>query len=81
VSSTLFKSCDAIVTCDDQGTVHRSADLLVEGCAISRIAKHIPEAELPTDTEVIDATGHFVYPGLKHAPSFLSVLCTKSRPS
>ena len=64
MSSTLFKSCDAIVTCDDQGTVHRCADLLVEGSVISLIAEHIPESEVPAGTEVINAAGHFVYPGL-----------------
>ena len=27
----LFKSCDAIVTCDEKDTTHRGADLLING--------------------------------------------------
>ena len=64
MSSILLKSCEAIVTCDDNRTVHRNADLLVEGHAITRIAKDIPIADLPPDAQIINATGHFVYPGL-----------------
>lgn len=61
---TLFKSCDAIVTCDDAGTIHRNADLLVQGNRIARIGGEIPAAEIPPDARVIDGRGHFVYPGL-----------------
>lgn len=60
---TLFKSCDAIVTCDDAGTIHRNADLLVQGNRIARIGA-IPAAEIPPGARVIDGRGHFVYPGL-----------------
>lgn len=60
---TLLKSCDAIVTCDDAGTIHRDADLLVQGNRIARIGT-IPAAEIPPGARVIDGRGHFVYPGL-----------------
>lgn len=64
MTRTLFKSCDAIVTCDEHNTVHRQADLLIDGKAIARIAPEIPHSELPAETNIIDATGHIVYPGL-----------------
>ncbi len=64
MSSLLFKSCDAIVTCDDNQTIHRGADLLITGTTIDRIEPNIPEESLPNNTEVIDAKGHFIYPGL-----------------
>lgn len=64
MTSILFKSCDAIVSCDDNGTVHRNADLLVTGNAITKIANNIPSSELAENTQIIDATGHFIYPGL-----------------
>lgn len=63
-TAILFKSCDAVVTCDDQNTVHRDVDLLIEGQKITRIEASIAKSDLPTGTEVIDATGHFIYPGL-----------------
>lgn len=64
MSATLFKGCDAIVTCDDKNTVHRNADLLVNGVAIEKISADIADTELPENTTIIDASGHFVYPGL-----------------
>jgi len=64
VTPVLFKSCEAIITCDDNDTVHRDADLLVEGNTVREIAQEIPASSLPESTRVIDAHGHFVYPGL-----------------
>lgn len=64
MTNTLFKSCDAIVSCDKDGTVYKNADLLVVGNNIKKIAASIPQQELPDNTNVIDARGHFVYPGL-----------------
>jgi hydroxyatrazine ethylaminohydrolase len=64
MSSTLFKGCDAIVSCDASNRVHRHADLLVTGPSVVRIDADIPASDLPPDTTVIDATGHFIYPGL-----------------
>ena len=64
MTTTLFRHCDAIVTCDDNNTVHRNADLLIDGQSIARIAPSIPDSEVPADTRIVDATGHFIYPGL-----------------
>ena len=64
MSTTLLKSCDAIITCDDNSTVHRNSDLLISGNSISEIAATIAPEKLPPNTTVIDARGHFVYPGL-----------------
>lgn len=64
MTNTLFKACEAIVTCDDHGTVHRNADLLVSGNTIARIEASIPPDTLSPDTEIVDAEGHLIYPGL-----------------
>ena len=64
MTATLFKNCAAIVTCDDNQTVHRNCDLLVTGNSIAKIQANIPSSTLPDNTTVIDAEGHFVYPGL-----------------
>lgn len=54
----LFRNCAAIVT----GTeVLRNVDLLTDGQAISAIG---PAITPPDGTEVIDASGWFLYPGL-----------------
>lgn len=62
--STLFRACEAIVTCDDDRNVFRDADLLVTGNRIARIAATIPEADLPPGTDIIEAADHILYPGL-----------------
>jgi len=64
MSSTVLKSCEAIVTCDDQNTIHRHADLHIIDNVIHQIAATIPDKDLPPNTSIIDCTGHFVYPGL-----------------
>lgn len=64
MSNTLFKSCDAIISCDENNTVHKNADLLVVDNVITKITSNIPDNEIPANTEVIDASGHFIYPGL-----------------
>jgi hydroxyatrazine ethylaminohydrolase len=56
----LIKNAKAIVTCDEQDTVYLGSDMLIEGSRIIAIGKNL---DLPHD-EVLDATGHFVYPGL-----------------
>ncbi len=61
---TLFRSCDAIVTCDDARTIYRNSDLLVSGNRVEKIARDIPGDVLPEGTDIIDASGHFIYPGL-----------------
>jgi len=62
--SILLQSCDAIVSCDNNRTVYKNADILVTGHAIVKIAQNITQSELPANTQIIDARGHFVYPGL-----------------
>ena len=37
----LFKSCDAIVTCDEKDTIHRNADLLINGSEVEKIGTGI----------------------------------------
>ena len=64
MSSILLKSCEAIVTCDREANVYRNCDLLIEGKSIAKIAPNISLDTLSADTEIIDASGHFVYPGL-----------------
>ena len=64
MKNVLFKNCDAIITCDDDKTVHRGADLLVIGNKISKINKSISEKDIPKETESFDASGYFIYPGL-----------------
>lgn len=60
----LLKNCAAIVTCDDEGTVHRNCDLLIDGPKIAQIAAQIPTDDLPEKVHIIEASGHFIYPGL-----------------
>ena len=56
----LLKGCAAIVT-DPALPALRDVDLLTNGPAIAAIGKNLP---IPPQTEVIDATGWFLYPGL-----------------
>lgn len=64
MSYTLLKSCEAIVTCDLNGHVYRNCDLLIKDREIYKIKADIAIDQLPEDTEIIDASGHFIYPGL-----------------
>ena len=56
----LLKNAKAIVTCDEKDTVYQGADMLIEGSKIIAIGKDL---DMPYD-EVVDAAGHFVYPGM-----------------
>ncbi len=57
---TVLKNVAAIVTCDNQDTILRDCDILIEGPQISAIGP-----DLETDgAEIINATNCFVYPGL-----------------
>jgi len=58
-----IKNAD-VVTLDEQGTIHRGADILIEGSRIKQIG-HVPEGT-PAD-EVIDGTGHVALPGFFNA--------------
>ena len=56
----LIKNAKAIVSCDSLDTVLKDADILVDGPEIKAMGHNL---DCDYD-EVIDATGHFVYPGL-----------------
>lgn len=60
----LLKSCDAIVTCDEKDHVRYNCDLLMKGAEIVQIAQSIDLQDLSDDVQIIDGSGHFVYPGL-----------------
>lgn len=57
----LMKSCAAIVT-SATDPVLRDHDILIDGPAIKAIGPDL--SEMAEGAEVIDATGHFIYPGL-----------------
>ncbi len=59
----LLKNCAAIVP-SAFAPVLRDQDILISGPAIVAIGPHLSAAPLPAGTEVIDASGWFVYPGL-----------------
>lgn len=56
----LIRNAKAIVSCDSQDTVLKNADILIDGPQIISMGSNLTEEY----DEVIDATGHFVYPGL-----------------
>ncbi|MBO6916842.1 MAG: amidohydrolase [Rhizobiaceae bacterium] len=64
MSYLLLKSCEAIVTCDDDGQIYKDCDLLIKDNQIKEIAANIDVSNLAESVEIIDATGHFIYPGL-----------------
>ena len=59
----LLKNCAAIVT-GANAPVLRDQDILITGRAVAAIGPGLSVGPLPAGTEVIDATGWFVYPGL-----------------
>ena len=59
----LLKSCAAIVRSAHM-PVLRDQDILIDGPAIAAIGPNLSAGSLPAGTQVIDATGWFVYPGL-----------------
>lgn len=64
----LLKGCAAVVTEDGTGPfVRPDVDLLTDGPAIRAIGPALDNAPLPPGTEILDAQGWFVYPGLVNA--------------
>ena len=59
----LLQGCAAIVT-SGRGAVLRDHDLLIGGREIVAIGPDLSKAPLPPGTQVINADGWFVYPGL-----------------
>ena len=65
MSGILLKNCAAVITDDGEGPkVLRNVDLLTEGPQIKAIGQGLAALGLPDDTDVRDAEGWFVYPGL-----------------
>ncbi|WP_372921725.1 amidohydrolase [Roseovarius sp.] len=62
MTAILLKSCEAIVT-SAHDPVLRHHDILCENGAITAIGPDLSRV-VPAGADVIDATGHFVYPGL-----------------
>jgi len=59
----VLKSCAAIVR-SAHLPVLRDQDILIQGPAIAAIGPNLSAGPLPAGTQVIDASGWFVYPGL-----------------
>lgn len=59
----LLKNCAAVVQ-TSTSAVLTGQDILIAGKAIAAIGPNLSAAPLPAGTEVIDASGWFVYPGL-----------------
>lgn len=58
--TSLIRNARAIVTCDAEDRVYWDADILVQGPKIVKIGRNLAD---PCD-QIIDATDHFIYPGL-----------------
>ncbi len=59
----LLRNCAAIIP-DARSAPLRDHDLLTEGPAVAAIGRDLSTLPLPPGTQVIDAQGWFVYPGL-----------------
>lgn len=65
MAGLLLKNCAAVIVDDGAGpTVRRHVDLLTDGPAIAAIGENLALGEPPAGTEMHDASGWFVYPGL-----------------
>ena len=61
----LLKNCAAVIVNDGTGmSVRRNVDLLTDGPAIKAIGEDLASGPIPEGTEITDASGWFVYPGL-----------------
>jgi len=60
----LFKNIAALITGDINTPILRHVDMLVEGPAISNIGPGLASQPLPPNTDIIDASDYFIYPGL-----------------
>jgi len=61
----LLKNCAAVIVNDGTAmSVRRNVDLLTDGPAIKAIAEDLASGPIPEGTEITDASGWFVYPGL-----------------
>lgn len=61
----LLKNCAAVIVNDGTAmSVRRNVDLLTNGAAIKAIGEDLASGPIPEGTEITDASGWFVYPGL-----------------
>ena len=74
--TTLIKNAKAIITVDDDDTIFRDANILIEGCEIKSIGQQNWDADM-----VIDASGCFVYPGLINTHHHLYQTFTRNLPA
>lgn len=72
---TLIKNAKAIITVDDNDTILRDANILIEGREIKCIGTEKWDAD-----EVIDASGCYVYPGLVNTHHHLYQTFTRNLP-
>ena len=75
MKTTLIKNANAIVTVDENDTILRDANILIEGCRIKSIGTQSWDAD-----QVIDASGCFVYPGLVNTHHHLYQTFTRNLP-
>ena len=79
----LLKNASAVVTCDPADHVYYDCDILIEGPKILCIGKNLDAKKQDTpgnrsraaDTQIINARGKFVYPGLINTSPFFSDFC------
>lgn len=65
MSGILLKNCAAVIVDLGQGTTClRDVDLLTQGAQVKAIGPELDTQGLPPGTQIRDATGWFVYPGL-----------------
>ncbi len=76
MKTKLIKNAKAIVTVDDNDTILRNANILIEGCEIKYIGADSRDAEI-----IIDASGCFVYPGLVNTHHHLYQTFTRNLPA
>jgi len=57
---TLLKNVRAIVSCDEQDTVYRDSDILIDGYRIAAIGKDLPSE----GAALMDGSSYAIYPGL-----------------
>lgn len=60
MAKIIFKNIDAIVTCDDEDSIIRDCDMMVEGSKIVKIDHHLEDEH----AQVVNCQGKVIYPGL-----------------
>ena len=73
----LIKNCKAIVTCDNEDRQLFNYDILIEDSNIKKISRNIL---VDDETEIIDASGYLVYPGLINTHHHFYQVLTRNIP-